>query len=457
MYKKFTLYILLITSLLFFTQCRQEKSSTVQTDVSKSAPTWSKDVTMYEVNIRQFTEEGTFEAFSKHLPRLKKLGVGIIWLMPIHQIGELNRKEPLGSYYSVKDYKSINHEFGTAEDFQNLVKKVHENGMHIIIDWVANHTSWDNVWVKTNPEFYVKDSKGNFIPPVPDWSDVIKLDYNNVEMRAKMLDALKYWVSEFDIDGYRCDVAGDVPTDFWNNARTELDKIKPVFMLAESEKQELLDSAFDIDYAWEVHKYINDVAQNNANANDLFNVYLKRRDEYGVETMKLNFTSNHDENSWNGTVQERLGDASEVMAALTFAIEGMPLIYNGQEAGLNKRLKFFERDAIEWKDSKFNDIYEKLVNAKKDNPALWNGKFGGKLVRIKTSNQENCLSFVREKDGNKVVFISNLSDKTIEVKLADDKFNGSFKNVMNNEDFNLKGSSTITLAPWEYFLLVSKK
>lgn len=456
MYKKFILYILLITSLLFLTQCQQTNNSNEQTSFT-SAPTWSKSVTMYEVNIRQFTEEGTFNAFSEHLPRLKKLGVGIIWLMPIHSIGELNRKEPLGSYYSVKDYKSINHEFGTAEDFQNLVTKVHENGMHIIIDWVANHTAWDHIWVKTNPEFFTKDSKGKFTPPVPDWNDVIKLDYNNLEMRNKMLDALKYWVSEFDIDGYRCDVAGDVPTDFWNNARVELDKIKPVFMLAESEKQKLLESAFDIDYAWELHKYINEVAQNKANANELFDVYIKRRNEYGVETMRLNFTSNHDENSWNGTVEERLGDASEVMAVLTFAIEGMPLIYGGQEAGLNRRLKFFDKDAIEWKESKFTAIYEKLTNLKKDNPALWNGKFGGKLERLNTSDQNNSLAFVREKDGNKVIFISNLSNETIKVKLKDAKIKGNYENVISEANYKLEPNSIITLSPWEYIFLVDKK
>jgi cyclomaltodextrinase / maltogenic alpha-amylase / neopullulanase len=283
-------------------------------------PSWSYNKTIYEVNIRQYTKSGTFKDFEKHLPELKEMGVGILWLMPINPIGEKNRKGTLGSYYSVKDYLAVNPEFGTMEDFKNLVKKIHSLGMHVIIDWVANHTSWDNNLTIEHPDFYKKDSTGNFISPVKDWTDAIALNYNNKELWGYMINALKFWVGKCGVDGFRCDVADMVPTPFWNKARKELNKIKPVFMLAEAEKPELQVKAFDMTYSWDVYKLMNNIAQGKESPS-AFNSYFKTESErFSANDFRMRFTTNHDENSWNGTEFERLGDAASTFAAFTFVI-----------------------------------------------------------------------------------------------------------------------------------------
>lgn len=309
-------------------------------------PDWAQNATIYEVNVRQYTPEGTFAAFQKHLPRLKELGVDILWLMPINPIGEKNRKGTLGSYYSVKDYKDINPEFGNKNDFKNLVDEIHKLGMYVIVDWGANHTAWDHNWVINHPEYYTKDSLGNFVPPVADWADVVDLNYDNTDLRKEMIDALCYWIKDFNIDGYRCDVAGMIPTEFWNNAREELDKIKPVFMLAEWETPDLHEKAFEMTYAWEIHKLLNSIYKGEKSPEDLKDLIVNDKRKFQDYAYRMLFTSNHDENTWNGTEFERLGEAAEMFAALTYVIPGMPLIYNGQEAGFNKRLEFFEKDEI---------------------------------------------------------------------------------------------------------------
>ncbi len=437
----FRINIIFILFLLFIF------NSFAQTESVVKHPEWSYNSTIYEVNIRQYTEEGTFEAFEDHLPRLKELGVKILWLMPIHPVGEKNRKGTLGSYYAVKDYKDVNPEFGSFEDFKHLVDKIHDMDMYVIIDWVANHTSWDNVWVSEHPDFYTKDSLGNFTPPVADWSDVIDLNYDNMEMQAAMLDAMKFWVDEYNIDGYRCDVAGMVPVDFWIKVRTELDEIKPVFMLAEAWEPEL-HKAFDMTYDWDMHHLMNDIAQGKKNVNDLKTRLEKEKEIYPKSGFLMQFTSNHDENSWNGTVKERLGDAAETFAALTFVIPGMPLIYSGQEAGLDKRLQFFEKDPIVWKESKFTDLYSTLIDLKKNNKALWNGEEEGnyQTVSISSSNENNSSVFAieREKDGDKILAIFNLSKETLnQIKFdADD----DYKDIFTNESVN----ETLELKPWEF-------
>ncbi len=455
MLKKFPLFLILIVLSFVLTNCKSIPQNSLEQSTVKH-PAWSKNVTIYEVNIRQYTKEGTFKAFQKQLPKLKKLGVQLLWLMPIHPIGEVNRKGKLGSYYAVKDYKAIAPEYGNKQDFKNLVNAIHDMGMHVIIDWVANHTAWDHIWVKSHPDFYTKDSLGNFVPPVPDWSDVIDLNYNNKEMRAKMLEALKYWIVNFDIDGYRCDVASEVPVDFWNNVRMELDKLKPVFMLAEAEGPYLHKHAFDMTYAWELLHSINQVAQGKQNANDFYNLFNKKRLEYGADAYRMNFTSNHDENSWNGTVYERLGDAAEVMAVLTFTIDGMPLIYSGQEAGLNKRLKFFDKDLILWKDNKFFNLYQKLIELKTNNSSLWNGNYGSQLKRVKTSNQKEVFAFTRNKGNNRIFVITNLTNKTNKVVVKEKTLQGNFKNYLTNQTKYLKDKMVFNLEPWSYKIFISK-
>lgn len=417
-------------------------------------PAWSYNAGIYEVNLRQYTNEGTFKAFEKHLPRLKDLGVKILWLMPIHPIGELNRKGSLGSYYSVKDYKAINPEFGSLQDFKDLVAQIHEMGMYVIIDWVANHSAWDNVWVKDHPDFYTKDSTGGFMPPEgTDWEDVIDFNYDNTELREYMLNALKYWVDECGIDGYRCDVAAMVPTDFWENARTELDKIKPVFMLAEAHESELHQKAFDMTYNWQLKDVMNGIADGDNNVLDLINLTGVEDEEYPPYAFRMAFTTNHDENSWNGTTKERLGAGAEAFAVLTNVFEGMPLIYSGQEAGLDKRLAFFEKDEIEWKNDPMFDIYRKLMTLKLNNQALWNGEKGGQMEIVKLNDNKNVFCFTRQKGKNKIFAIFNLSNKQRSIDISSEQIEGSYKDLFTDKSVKLISKETFELPAWRYRVL----
>ncbi len=428
--------------------------SSAQNIKSVKHPDWSYNLSIYEVNTRQYTPEGTFEAFDTHIKELKDIGVGIVWFMPINPIGEKNRKGTLGSYYSVKDYKGVNPEFGTLQDFKETVNQIHSMGMYVIIDWVANHTAWDNVWVKDHPDFYTKDSLGNFVPPVPDWHDVIDLNYDNKELWQYMIDAMKYWVEECDIDGFRCDVAGMVPLDFWKTAHSELDKIKNVFMLAEAEGPEL-HQAFDMTYSWELLHLMNDVAQGKKNVQSIRDYFQKEKNQYPADAYRMRFTTNHDENTWNGTEFERMGEAAETFDVFTCVIPGMPLLYSGQEAGLNKRLDFFEKDTIEWKDSKYKFLYTTLFHEKENNKALWNGLQGGEMVSVKSSASD-VFAFVRKKDGAKVYAIFNLSDKKVKTELESDLILGEYINPFSGKKFHVKSKEWLQLKPWDYRILISK-
>jgi len=419
-------------------------------------PDWSFNKTIYEVNIRQYTKEGTFKAFEKHLPELKKMGVGILWIMPINPIGKLNRKGELGSYYSVQNYLAVNPEFGTMADFKELVNNIHSLGMHVIIDWVAAHTSWDNVLTKEHPDFYKRDSAGNFIPSVKDWTDVIALDYRNKALWSYMINALRFWVKDCNVDGFRCDVANMVPTAFWDKARTELDKIKPVFMLAEAETPKLQIKAFDMTYSWDFYHLTIDIAKGKQNASSLNKYFKIENKNYPVNDFRMRFTNNHDENSWNGTVFELYGKAASTFAAFTFAVPGMTLIYSGQEAGLDKRLKFFERDPIDWKPSPFRELYTKLIHLKLDNKALWCGNEGGKMILVSSTNDESVFSFVREKDNDKVFVVFNLSDKPVNVILNSASMKGKYLNIFTDKKESFGFKHEFNLTSWEYEFFVGE-
>ncbi len=418
---------------------------------------WTRNANIYEVNIRQYTPEGTFDAFRKHLPRLKNMGVDILWLMPVFPVGEKNRKGSLGSYYAVKDYHGINPEFGTKEDLHELIEEAHQLGMKVILDWVANHSAWDNIWATEHPEYYEKDEHGNFISPY-DWTDVISFDYNNGEMREAMTEALKYWVRDFDIDGYRCDVAGMVPTDFWNNARRELDEIKPVFMLAEDEDNvDLLREAFDMNYSWKLHHLMNDIARENKKATEIWNYYEWNDSVFAPDMYRMTFTSNHDENSWNGTVKERMGEkASDAFAVFTFVAPGFPLIYSGQEAGLDKRLRFFDKDTIDWNNLSKESFYTKLVELKHSNPALWNGVAGGEFIPLSKGINDDILAFYRQKENNKILVLMNLSQNPHYFKLENEQLTGNYTNFETGESFHFTGKHRWHLDPWEYVILIKK-
>ena len=438
-----------LTSCLFFLLVISSNIY-AQKETTVVHPEWSINSSIYEVNVRQYTPEGTFKAFQRHLPELKKMGIGIVWIMPINPIGEKNRKGTLGSYYSIKDYKTINPEFGTLEDFKDLVNAIHKQGMHVIIDWVANHSSWDNILTKTHPDFYKKDSLGNFVAPVPDWSDVIAFNYNNPKLWIYMENAMEYWIKECNIDGFRCDVAGMVPTPFWNFVRKELEKIKPVFMLAEAESPDLHKYAFDMTYAWEFHHILKKIYKGKMNVDSLDAYYKRENDNYNPDAYRMFFTTNHDENSWNGTVYERFGDAVKTFAVLCGVVKGMPLIYSGQEAGLNKALRFFDKDTIEWKKSSLRDLYTKLVELKLSNKALRNGLSGGDIERIETNKDDKIFSFLREKENNKVFAVFNLSPEDQKIEISNDIISGGYKDFLDDKEILLTSEYSIELPAWGY-------
>jgi len=417
---------------------------------------WSYNLSIYEVNVRQYTQDGTFAAFETHLERLQKMGVGILWFMPIHPIGQQNRLGSLGSYYSVKDYLAVNPEFGTLDEFKALVEKAHDMGMFVIIDWVANHTAWDNLLTVTNSDWYNKDANGNFIPPPgTNWSDVIDLDYSQQGLRDYMIDAMKYWIIETNIDGFRCDAVSWVPLDFWETAITELKNVKSgIFLLAEGDSPQYQNVGFDMTYAWGLHGFGNGVmkriADRSSNVNELDNYVTNELNNYSNEHYRMYFTSNHDENSWHGTVFEQLGNAAEVFAILTATFNGMPLIYSGQEAGLNKRLLFFDKDYIEWQQHPFADIYTTLLNLKKENKALWNGNDGGEFQRVNTTNDQAVFAFVREKEDDKIFIILNLSPGYMGGTLLDTLFYGSYTDVFTNDTISFDQRASITLPGWGY-------
>jgi glycosidase len=439
---------------VFFGACNQPAQNSAKApESSVEQLEWSKNSSIYEINIRQYSEEGTFEAVRKDLPRIREMGVRILWLMPIHPIGEKNRKGPLGSYYSVQDYKDVNPNFGTKADFARFVDEAHQLGFKVIIDWVANHTAWDNPWTE-NPEWYELNEEGNFTPPRgTDWTDVIQLDYENEEMRAAMIDALQYWVREFDIDGYRADVAGMVPTDFWKEAINSLNSIKPVFMLAEDGEPELLIEAFQMNYAWQYAHTIREIAAGNQTFQDLDSLMKETEANFPSSSYRMYFTSNHDENSWTGTDPQMYGDNFQNFAVLSATIDGMPLIYNGQESGLDKQLEFFEKDPIEWKEYKYQDFYTTLVGLKRDTPALWNGDFGGDLEFIRVpEGSEGVLAYKRQKDDSEVVVVLNFTGNQQSVPLKEAGVDESYTTYNSNS--LMVTSQEISFGPNQWVIFV---
>ena len=417
---------------------------------------WSYNLSIYELNVRQYTNSGTFAEFETHLDRLEELGVGILWFMPIHPIGAQNRIGNLGSYYSVKDYYDINSEFGTLDNFKALVDSIHAKGMYVLMDWVGNHTSWDNSLTITHPEWYVKDGNGNFTPPPgTNWTDVIQLDYSEQELRDYMIEAMKFWITEVDVDGFRCDAVSFIPLDFWEEAIAELKNIKPeIFMLAEDDGTEYQTAGFDMSYGWGLYGFGEGILVNIANeinnANFINGYSTLENTNYSSSHYRMYFTSNHDENSWYGTVFELFGDAAEVFAVLTSTFRSMPLIYSGQEAGLDHRLLFFEKDEITWQPHPFAEMYKSLLHLKKENKALWNGNEGGQLQRVLTTNNPAIFAFVREKENYKVFGIFNLTDSVRTFTLQGNLYTGNYRNVFTNDSILFNENAEVTLPAWGY-------
>jgi glycosidase len=458
-------FVISITFLLILSACNSQNTNTKKESKEEKLkltihnyPDRTKTSNIYEVNIRQYTPEGTFKAFEAHIPRLKKMGVDILWLMPIFPISEKNRKGSLGSYYSVGDYKKVNPLFGSDDDFKSLMKTAHDNNMLVILDWVANHSGWDNPWITEHPEWYSKDKDGNIcVPEGTDWSDVADLNYDQPELRKAMIDAMKFWVENYDVDGFRCDVAGMVPTDFWNTAVEELEKVKPMFMLAEAEQLDLHEKAFDMGYAWHYHHIMNEIASGKQNAQDLRTYFEKAQDEFPQNIYRMSFTSNHDENSWKGSEYKRMPDSYKTFAVLTFTAPGFPLIYSGQEAGLEKTLRFFEKDTIDWKQHEMEDIYTKLIKLKNENKALWNGEAGSPAYFINTSNPKQIFTFKRIKDDNTVLVMMNLSKRKAIFNYMEKDIKRNYIDYFTGEEISVKPQENYSLNPWEYKVLIEKQ
>ncbi|MCF6279462.1 MAG: alpha-amylase [Flavobacteriaceae bacterium] len=473
--------IALVLAIITFISCKTDKKQEVKTvkeikkEIAKVSSAMMENAVIYEVNIRQYSKEGTFEAFTKDIPEIKKLGVKIIWVMPIFPISETKRKatggdfaskikdeterkKALGSYYAVSDFTKVNPEFGNIADFRNLVKTAHDNDMYVILDWVPNHTGWDHIWLKTNPEFYTKGKDGKVTHPLKEdgtsigWDDVADLNYDSQELRAQMLKDMTYWIEKENIDGFRCDVAGMVPLDFWQETVPKLREKKDIFMLAEAWEPELLkDNLFDMAYAWDSHHLMNSIAKGEKNAKD-WDIYIEKiNKQYEKDDILMNFVTNHDENSWNGTMEERFGKSKHLFTVLSYVMNGMPLIYSGQEYDLSHRLKFFEKDSIPKTKGKTWDLLVKLGKLKNKNPALNGGKQAASYKRIKTDNK-NVLVFERSKNGSTVIFIANLSDKE---QMYKNTLKGAFLNYIPNTKVKFT-DEYFTLNPWEYSILINQ-
>ena len=406
---------------------------------------WAKGSNIYEVNIRQYTAEGTFTAFSKHLPRLRKMGVDILWLMPITPISVKERLGTRGSYYACSSYTDINPEFGTLADFKQLVNDAHALGFKFIIDWVANHTGWDHDWTTAHPEYYVIDNNGNFTEK-NGWQDVIDLNYDNKDMRMAMIEAMRYWIREFGIDGFRCDMAHLVPLDFWVEARTQCDQLRSLFWLAECEVVNYHD-VFDTSYAWSWMHATEKYAKGEVSLSEVREV-MHAYTQYPAGASKLFFTANHDENSWNGTEYEKYAIAAKAWAVFTCTWQGLPLIYSGQESPNTKRLEFFHKDLIEWKEPlQLADFYQTLLQLRKTNAAISEGE----TFILPSEYDGQLMGFLRRKEDKVVLVLLNLSNQDrLKITVENCWLTGSFTNIFSGLNFSFAGKESIELQSGEF-------
>lgn len=434
--------------IVFFISCNT--SNTIHQPMNSSTfkmPSWAKSANIYEVNLRQYTSAGTFNAFAKELPRLKEMGIEILWFMPITPISIEKRKGSLGSYYACSDYVSTNPEYGNINDFKSLVKNAHELGMKVIIDWVANHTGADHTWTKVNPNFYKKDSTGKFYD-VNGWDDVIDLDYNSTEMKTEMIKAMHFWVDNTNIDGFRCDMAHLVPIEFWKEARSSFNN-NDLFWLAETENP-LYHQAFDVTYTWEWMHVTKDFCEGKKTMSDLKNVLVKYDTAYADNAVRLFFTSNHDENSWNGTEYEKYGHAVKALSVFSMLYKGIPMVYSGQEMPNKKRLKFFDKDAIEWNGKyELHDFYKTIFKLRKSNTAL---QTDAAIVLINTG-VDNVLAFKRVSGKNEVLVLLNLSSTNqLRFSIPASKVSGIFYNAFSNVENKFEQDSRFEMQAWEYLV-----
>ncbi|WP_348812118.1 alpha-amylase family glycosyl hydrolase [Flavobacterium maritimum] len=438
------LFVALIFSLI---GCQNNKLSNNDSNQIDGHPAWIMQSNIYEVNVRQYTPEGTFNAFAKHLDRLKAMGVETIWFMPINPISKLDRKGSLGSYYAVSDYTAINPEFGTMDDFKKLVQSIHDKGMKVLIDWVPNHTGADHRWITQHPDFFIKDSSGK--PAVAfDWADTRQLNYKNPILQDSMLRAMKYWIEDTNIDGFRCDVAWNVPASFWQKSIPELKKMKNIFMLAEGDSTYLPKSGFDAVYPWHMFKMMEKVAKGEKSALVLDSINKENETIYPKNTIQMYFTSNHDENSWNhadfGTFP---GVIHEPFAVFTQTMKNsVPLIYSGQEEPVLRALKFFDKDPITFKNFQREKFYKTLLNLRKNNEAL---SADASFKKVHLGDDKAIYAYLREKGNKKVLVILNFSKNEQIVSIKDATLTGKAHNVFKGNE-EILNSKEWKMKPWGY-------
>ena len=422
------------------------------TKMTNSPSEWKHHTNIYEVNLRQYTKEGTFRAFEKEMPRLKEMGVKTLWLMPITPISQKVKKGTMGSQYAAHDYVSINPEFGNLEDFKHLVDEAHKMGFNVIIDWVANHTGWDHVWTKSHPEYYLKDPKTNDFQIASGMDDIIELDYKNPAMRQAMIDAMKFWVKETNIDGFRCDLASWVEVDFWQQARPEVEKIKPLFFIGEFDELDNPDygKVFDASYSWTWMHKTADYYKKDLPLSELKDLLIKYS-AIGDESMRAWFTTNHDENTWNGTEYEKYGLIAKPLAVFSATWNGVPLLYSGQELPNMKRLEFFEKDVINWNgNNQMASFYQTLLNLKSTNPALRGGDSNVTTYLLKTSADDKILAYVRKNGKDEVLVVLNMSKEAVNFKIEDEQVSGSFKNVFEQTKRDFSTDKTFKMLAGDY-------
>lgn len=430
-------------------------------------PDWSKNAVVYEVNLRQFSEEGTIARFMEHLPRLRDMGVDVLWFMPLHPIGEVNRKGSLGSYYSVKDYLSIAPEYGTEEEFKSLVEKAHGMGMKVIIDWVANHTAWDHPWIYDHSDWYAKTKTGEIATQF-DWTDVAKLDYKNTLMRDEMIKSMQHWVKVYDIDGFRCDVAFLVPLDFWQEARAALEQYKPMYMLAEMEwntditktPDAYFNVAFNASYGWNFMGATADYIKGTKTLKQLVDELKSNYSKFPKQMHKLYFLTNHDENSWNGTVDEKYAENWQQIGVMVYTLpQSLPLIYTGEEAALNRRLSFFEKDPIssfEWSNDSRFEWYKNIINLRKSIPAFSSNSGDVTLNDLKVNMIEgdanSVLVYKRKAENSEAYVLINFSNKSTTFKLEDFKIKRFKKYKSSSNATQTLNKKSILMAPNSYVI-----
>ncbi len=420
-------------------------------------PAWSYSAVLYEMNVRQLTPEGTLQAAAAKLPQLRDLGVDAVWLMPVYPIGVEGRKGSLGSYYSIRDYCAVNPELGTMEDLDRFIQQAHGLGMKVLLDWVANHTARDARWITESPaDWYERDADG--APAVPwDWTDTAKLNYANRAVWEAQAEAMAFWVTRHHVDGFRCDMAMLVPIEFWNETARRLRALKPdLFLLAEAEETNLFEQgAFNACYAWQMHHLLCDVAQQRVRVTALRDYLYADLGRYPEEAMRMTFTSNHDENSWSGSEFARFGAAREVMTLFTFVVpRGLPLIYTGQPVGYDHSFSFFDRDPLpDTAPNAATEFYRRLIALHHDNPALAAGGAGGRLNEIR-NNAEDCLMIlVREREGNCVIAVMNLSPYTIRAEYNTGIYAGRCTDALTGGVYDLPPRVEEVMAPWSYRVL----